>query len=95
MAVKVVVQFKVREDSQIEFETVMRSVATSLPTVPGCRHVEALQQRDDAGRFVLVETWDSREVHQSHIDGLVADGTWASLAAHLAEDPVTGYFRNI
>ncbi|WP_428643797.1 putative quinol monooxygenase [Roseibium sp.] len=95
MAVKVVVQFKVREDSQAAFESIMRSVATDLPAVAGCTNVEVLQQSDDAGRFVLVETWDSREVHQSHVNGLVADGTWASLATHLAEDPVTGYFRSI
>ncbi|WP_269583342.1 putative quinol monooxygenase [Roseibium sp. Sym1] len=95
MSVKVVVQFKALENRQEDFQVLMRSVSKDLPGVAGCRGVEVLQDREDACRFTLVETWDSVEIHKSHIDGLVADGTWAAISGHLAEDPVSGYFRSL
>ncbi len=95
MAVKVVVQLKAREDRQADLEAIMRSVATDLPTVPGCRSVDVLRHADDACHFILVETWNNQQVHKEHVDGLVADGTWASIAAILAEEPVTGYFQDL
>lgn len=95
MSVKVVVQFKALEERQEAFETLMHSVSKDLPGVPGCRGVEVLQDCGDACRFTLVETWDSAEIHKIHIDGLVADGTWEVIAAHLAEAPVSGYFKGL
>lgn len=95
MSVKVIVQFKAREDRQEAFETIMRSVSKDLPGVPGCRSVDVLRDSEDACRFTLVETWDSADIHKAHIDGLIADGTWAVVAGHLAEDPVSGYFKDL
>ncbi|GAB2185388.1 putative quinol monooxygenase [Roseibium sp. LAB1] len=93
MAIKVVVHFKALKDRQGAFETIMRSVATDLPGVAGCQGVEVLRHEEDACRFTLVETWQSEAIHKAHIDGLVAEGTWATIAGHLAEDPESGYFR--
>jgi quinol monooxygenase YgiN len=93
MSVKVVVQFKALQNKLEAFEILMRSVSKDLPGVTGCQGVEVLQDHEDACRFTLVETWDSSEIHKSHIDGLIADGTWAAIAGHLAEEPVSGYFR--
>lgn len=95
MAVKVVVQFEARSDRAQAFERVMHTVARDLPNVAGCVGVEVLQNQEDACRFTLVETWDSRERHQAHIEGLIADGTWTAIADHLCEDPVSGYFQHL
>jgi len=93
MTVKVVVQFKARADSEDAFVAIMQAVSTDLPGVEGCQEVEVLQHQTDACRFTLVETWENQDIHRRHIDGLVADGTWATIAALLAEEPVSSYFK--
>ena len=95
MAIKVVVHFKALKDKQEAFESIMRSVATELPGVSGCHGVEVLRDRDDACHFTLVENWENEAIHKAHIDGLVADGTWAAISSHLAEDPASGYFQTL
>lgn len=95
MAIKVVVQFKALKDQQEAFETIMHSVSANLPGVSGCQGVEVLKDLDDACRFTLVESWENEAIHKAHIDGLIADGTWAMISGHLAEDSVSGYFQTL
>jgi quinol monooxygenase YgiN len=95
MSIKVVVQFNALPGSRETFESIMRSVAKDLPSVVGCQGVQVLQNSEDTCRFTLVEAWDSKEIHQSHIDVLIADGTWAAIADHLNDDPVSGYFQSV
>lgn len=94
MSIHVVVQFNSLPGKRAEFENIMRSLANDLPGVPGCQGVQVLQNAEDACCFTLVEKWDSREVHNAHIDGLVADGTWEAIAEHLSEEPNSGYFSS-
>jgi quinol monooxygenase YgiN len=95
MSINVVVQFNALPASRKAFESIMRSVAKDLPGVDGCQSVQVLQNSEDTCRFTLVEVWDTKEIHQSHIDGLIADGTWAAIAEHLKDDPVSGYFQSV
>lgn len=95
MPVSVVVQFTAAPESRDAFQTVMEGVKTDLPNVPGCLGVTILQHIDEPGSFTLIETWESRDNHQTHVEALVADGTWARIKSLLASAPVSGYFRQI
>ncbi|MCX2723631.1 putative quinol monooxygenase [Roseibium salinum] len=92
---KVVVQFRAKKENRQAFEAIMCSVSRDLPGADGCKAVDVLQHVDDTCRYTLVETWESQGLHQAHIEGLIADGTWASIVALLAEQPVSGYCHNL
>lgn len=93
MPVSVVVQFQALAENLPAFQTIMETVRVDLPKVPGCGGVSVLQDADNPCRFTLIETWQSRDRHSAHIESLVADGTWASIASHLDGPPSSGYFN--
>lgn len=95
MSVNVVVLFKVLPERQTAFQTIMEQVKSDLPKVPGCLGVSVMQNIDDPRRFTLVETWESQDKHQAHIEKLIADGTWAGIESHLDDEPGSGYFHQM
>ncbi|WEZ85425.1 antibiotic biosynthesis monooxygenase (plasmid) [Rhizobium sp. 32-5/1] len=95
MSVSVVVQFKALPTSLASFQNIMETVKIDLPTIPGCRGVSVMQDLEDSCRFTLVEVWESQARHAAHVEGLIADGTSASIAAHLDMQPSSGYFRTL
>nr|WP_295891694.1 antibiotic biosynthesis monooxygenase [uncultured Devosia sp.] len=93
MPVNVVVQFQALAEKLPAFQTIMETVRVELPKTPGCQAVSVMQDADNPCRFTLVETWESQGRHKAHIESLVADGTWAHIASHLAAQPSSGYFH--
>ncbi|WP_371136208.1 putative quinol monooxygenase [Devosia sp.] len=64
-----------------------------IPNTPGCMAVSVMQDVQGPCHFTLVETWESQERHSAHFDSLMANGTWAGMASHLATPPSSAYFR--
>jgi quinol monooxygenase YgiN len=95
MGVNLIVSFKVKPEKLAAFKEVMQGVKTGLPTVPGCRGVKVLNGIDDPLTFTLVETWDSKEVHAKHIQGVVESGQWQQIVAHLAAEPSSTYYSEM
>lgn len=93
MPVQVIVEFRAAEEKLPAFLDIMKSVSNDLPKVNGCSAVLVLRSSDDPCRFTLIETWDSSDHHQAHIDELVANGTWHAISQNLIADPVSGYFQ--
>ena len=93
MPVNVVVQFKTLAEKQTDFLVMMESVKAELPQIPGCLAVSVLQSVGDPRQFTLVETWENQDRHRTHIEGLLADGTWARIESLLESRPVSGYFQ--
>ncbi|WP_160320383.1 putative quinol monooxygenase [Rhizobium ecuadorense] len=95
MSVNVIVQFKALTASLSAFQNIMEAVKVDLPKISGCRGVSVMQDLEDPCRFTLVEVWESQAKHAAHLENLVADGTWTSIACHLDTQPSTGYFRTL
>ncbi|ARU55685.1 MAG: antibiotic biosynthesis monooxygenase [Pseudomonadales bacterium] len=89
----VIITFNVKEDKLASFRQIMDDVKINLPSVEGCDTVTIYNDAEDPKVFTLVETWNSREAHKKHIDGVVASGTWETIAQHLQSDPVSSYFQ--
>lgn len=92
---KVIVNFNVKESSLRSFRGIMRDVKTNLPNVDGCEEVVIYEDLNDPHRFTLVESWSSREAHQSHVNHLIESGAWAKIVADLRTDPVSSYFSQL
>lgn len=39
--------------------------------------------------FVLIEDWESKDLHAAHVAGLVETGAWAKIEAMLNEPPAS------
>lgn len=90
----VISTFEVKEDRLDTFRDMMADVKVTLPQVNGCQSVAVYNGLDEPAVFTLVESWDSREAHQRHIESLVRSGTWEVIASHLKTDPVSRYCRS-
>ncbi|HKU36989.1 MAG TPA: antibiotic biosynthesis monooxygenase family protein [Polyangiales bacterium] len=91
MNINVVVTFKVQASKIDAFRELMDSVKTHLPTVSGCDGVRIMQSVEDPRLFTLVERWDSKEKHRTHIAMLVASGQWERIREYLAAEPLSHY----
>jgi quinol monooxygenase YgiN len=95
MSITVVVCYETKKEKREEFEKIMNSVKTDLPKVNGCVSASIFQSATNKNRFTLVETWESKELHQNHIDKLSENGTWDLIVSHLAKDPINDYYIEI
>lgn len=89
----VIITFDVKEEKLDSFRGIMSDVKSSLPQVDGCSSVTVYNDVENPAVFTLVESWDSQQAHQSHIDSVVQSGDWDFIASHLKADPVSSYFQ--
>ena len=92
MSTVVIVTFCVKPASIVSFIDILKSVQENLPRVEGCERVEIYRTAEETGVFTLVEHWQSKKVHQSHIDRIVAAGDWDKIKEHLLKEPKSRYF---
>lgn len=85
----VAVTFKPKPEHLEAFAGAMQSVKTDLPSVNGCKAVRVMTYQDDPSVFMLVEDWESTDLHASHINRLVESGEWAGLEKMLSEQPIS------
>ena len=90
--IHVIVTFETRPELASSFASLLERVKVDLPQVNGCRGVQIFAGTGDVPVFTLLEEWDSAELHQAHIAGVVASGAWGAIAAHLARDPQSHYY---
>jgi len=91
MSISFIIQFKVKNDKRAAFFDIMSNVKSKLPEVKGCLGV-LIHGVEDQSNYTMVETWQSKEFHEKHVEGLVSTGVWDSIVEHLSEDPKSGYY---
>ncbi len=91
--IHVIVTFHTKPDWASRFSALLEQVRQDLPQVSGCRGVRVFAGGDDPCLFTLVEEWESAAAHQAHIGRVVASGAWDGIAAHLAAEPLSNYYR--
>ena len=95
MNIVVIVSFEAKEDKITDFIKILEGVKTELPKVKGCIGVNIFQSSSITNMFTLVETWETKELHQASLDNLSKNGTWDTIASHLATDPKSDYFTQL
>lgn len=95
MSISYIIQFKAKSNKQADFHNIMNNVKSELPEVKGCISVVIHHSVENASSFLMVETWESKEHHQQHVESLVSSGVWDHIAGHLSEDPVGDYYKLI
>lgn len=93
MSVSFIINFKPKSDKLSDFHKIMSSVKSELPKVMGCISVLIHNSTEDSASYTVVETWQSKELHEKHVQSLVNTGAWGNIASHLVADPVGGYYQ--
>lgn len=88
----VIITFEAKPESAPAFAQLLQQAARDLPTVPGCRAARLFAANTNTCIWTLLEDWESESAHQRHIHHVVSSGAWATLAGHLAQDPVSHYY---
>lgn len=91
--IQVIITFETKPEASLPFAALLDQVQQDLPRVNGCKGVRVFSGSESPCVFTLLEHWDSEAAHQAHIATVVASGAWDSIAAHLARDPVSHYYR--
>ena len=66
--VGVVVRIDVKPDQADEFAALaQRTMIEPTQAAPGCLRYELWQDRDQPGRFAIIEEWESQEAHETHL----------------------------
>ena len=66
--VGVVVHIDVKPDRVDEFvELAQRTMIEPTQAAPGCLRYELWQDREQPGRFAIIEEWESEEAHAAHL----------------------------
>lgn len=93
MSLRLVIHFQVKNDKLASFHKLMMKTREMLPTVDGCMGVEIFNSPDDPCRFMLIEAWESRLLHDRYFEYLERSGAWGHLVSHLQTDPTSQYFE--
>lgn len=83
------VTFQPKPEQLAAFTELMHSVKTELPKVEGCLNLRILRHEGAPARFLLIEDWQSADLHDAQIARLVESGDWAAIEAMLDCAPVT------
>ncbi|MGL1921216.1 MAG: antibiotic biosynthesis monooxygenase [Hyphomicrobiales bacterium] len=95
MSITFIIKFNVNTADLTNFNAIMQDVKTGLPQVEGCNHVEIYQNAETDTSFTLVENWQTKQAHQTHIENLSNNGEWDKIAKLLSADPDGHYFNPV
>lgn len=75
------------------FAEIMAGVEKAMASEPGFQTAQVYQGARDELEFILIERWQSIELHQEHYDRIVESGDWAHILTLLTEEPTMTYTR--
>lgn len=75
-----------------ELREFLLSIMPGIKSSPGCESVQLYQSPDDRTKFMMIETWDSKESHQASVMEIPAEMI-AKIRPMLASTPKGEYFE--
>ncbi len=93
MPVQLLVRFSVKEELVETFIGIMSGAKADILAAPGCLGVEVLQGIDGASSVALLETWESKEIHDRYAAEMAAQGSMEKMAQFLTAEPRTEFYR--
>jgi heme oxygenase (mycobilin-producing) len=81
-----------REGKVEELREFLISILPIIRSSEGCESVEMYQNRDDASKFVIIEKWESVELHQASVKDIPPEKL-AEIRPLLASAPSGGYYE--
>lgn len=93
MSYKLIVNFEVREDKVDSMLSLLSVAKTTLMSEPGCDAVEVLQSVDTPNKILLVEVWDSKEIHDACAEKMRQAGSMNNMGEFLTAEPKSEFYH--
>jgi quinol monooxygenase YgiN len=90
-ATHLIIVFHVAEDRLQDFLPIMTGINEGMASEEGFQSAVVYRDADNPLSFTLIETWESRALHEAHYDRIVASGDWENIKGMLTETPVLRY----
>lgn len=95
MAVQLIITFEIKKEKLEGFLNLLEDVKIKLPEIEGCNEVKIFQKKEKQHHITLVESWESKKIHQAHIQTVVDSGDWEFIASHLVTSPISDYYQQL
>lgn len=93
--INVLVTFETKPESTQTFAALLKNLSHELLHVNGCSNAQAKTCVDNPQRFMILESWSSKEAHAAHLEKVIISGTWEQIAQHLSAAPVSHYYWDL
>lgn len=94
MSITLLVTLVAKPESIAEIESTLLQVKDYLPKVDGCESVRICRGLDDPALFTLIESWSSRDKHETYQRGVAEAGGWGHFTRHLVGDALSVYYED-
>jgi quinol monooxygenase YgiN len=90
--VTLIINFEASDAGLAEFSAIMDGVAGAMQTEAGFVSAKVYRNVDTPNKFVLVEVWETKALHEAHYKHINETGDWAHIKSLLTREPLIGYY---
>jgi quinol monooxygenase YgiN len=87
-------EFQATESRRDELRAVLQSILSTVRAADGCLSCQLLESESDPQKFVVIESWCSRDAHQAAASRLSGDELRRAMTL-VADLPRAGYYVEI
>ena len=95
MACTVVLEIKSKPDMVGTVKDLFKEILPDTRAYDGCQGVEVVENQDESGNVILIESWDSREKYDKYLGWRVETGLLDRLGPMLDGAPSVRYFDKV
>lgn len=95
MACTVVLEIQLKPEVIETAKGAFKEILPDTRAYDGCQGVHVVENQDEAGNLVLVETWESRAKYETYLGWRAETGVLDQLGAMCAGAPSIRYFDTV
>ncbi|MCF6275776.1 MAG: antibiotic biosynthesis monooxygenase [Robiginitomaculum sp.] len=87
------IEFHVQAERRDDLMAIMATLNQDMRGEEGFIKAYVYLDQDDANHITLIETWQTRALHEQHFQAIVANGSWAQILDMLSRVPSRVYMN--
>jgi len=92
MACTVVLEIKLKSDMIDTAKGAFKQILPDTRAYDGCQGVDVVENQDEPGNLVLIESWESRAKYEKYLAWRAETGVLDQLGAMTSADPSIRFF---
>lgn len=95
MATTVILEIKLKSDMIDAGKQTFKTILPDTRAYDGCNSVEVIENQEDAGNLILVESWESRAKYEKYLGWRAETGALEQLGALCEGAPSIRFFDGV
>ena len=95
MACTVILEIQLKSDMIATGKETFKAILPDTRAYDGCNGVDVIENQDEAGNVILVESWESRAKYDKYLGWRAETGALEQLGALCAGAPSIRYFDGV